>query len=380
VSDRRQTRTVEPADPRDPEPGPDADAAWTFPRLASPDSQEGSPPGRAFSRRKLVRLAAVALGLGVLAIAAIGFGRVAVDWLHQRPEYLISFRDIELEPEPPPYIRLGKAKLLERIRERAGLPERLSILSADPADLARIFPLHSPWIEQVDGIRKQYPNRLVIRLTYREPVGKTTGPNGAPIFLAPSGAARGDGTDRPPLAVVLDGSEIDESACGPLFRIEDLGGAVEDRPGLSVAPSGDEETNARAVAAVSLAAFLQNKIAERPRGPEQFQVLGITAVQGKQGLNLYLKVDSDVDGQEDGWVLWRKATLEDESAHLTDEQKWQQLQQWFGKPGRPGPRGPHQYLDFTPDGPRLFGNRPAGESEPTNSRDRSGVSPRPPSH
>lgn len=82
------------------------------------------------------------------------------------PTYQVVRAAIAL-PDRPDYI---PADLLDRIWQRAELPERFSILEPGLAEkLGRAFE-QSPWVREVKRIQLAYPTTIEIELEYRRPV------------------------------------------------------------------------------------------------------------------------------------------------------------------------------------------------------------------
>src|SRR5690348_18368455 len=92
-------------------------------RLALP------PPDAPGSRRPRIDRARSAVAVVVLSLALLGsyLGilaiRAAVAWLGEQPAYQIPFREIQLDPPPPPWYRGGREAFLEHVRHRARMPE-----------------------------------------------------------------------------------------------------------------------------------------------------------------------------------------------------------------------------------------------------------------
>lgn len=86
--------------------------------------------------------------------------------LSSRPEYRLHFGEIEVT-EPPYWV---PPDLLHQVREKAGLPEELSLLDPTLTEtVAKAFARH-PWIAEVVQVRKSYPPRVRVEVRYRRPV------------------------------------------------------------------------------------------------------------------------------------------------------------------------------------------------------------------
>jgi len=134
-------------------------------RKAEPPSS-GTTAGfrqRAF-RRVLPVLLLVA---GLTGGAYYGWQRVGPQ-IAQGPEYALETEQIEITPQPPPWIRADIRA--ETIRD-GGLSD-LSLLDRElTVKIARAFSLHT-WVENVRRVRKEQANppRVLVELVYRKPV------------------------------------------------------------------------------------------------------------------------------------------------------------------------------------------------------------------
>jgi hypothetical protein len=194
-------KRVAPTDPAD-----EADDARRrpFARIAA------SPVVRRLALGRLAwGLVAGAAVLGLLVLAGKRAMDSATAWLHSRPEHLLPFGSIALEPSPPAWILSGSSGLLEQVRTRSRLPEQLAVYDLDPGRLAEDFQRESPWVRSVRGIERAYPNRLTVRLEYRQPVAvlRPSGPTRAPIYLDRDG-------------VVLPSDDLDPAGAGRLVLLK----------------------------------------------------------------------------------------------------------------------------------------------------------------
>jgi hypothetical protein len=335
VRERRSPVEIEPPE-APPEPGGPPPDARDFPRLA------GLGPVRRISNRRLAWIAALAVASGLAVVALHALARLAIDWLHRHDPYQTDFAAIELDPPPPDFLRLDASTLLEQVRRAAGRPERLSTLDLDLDALASEFAKHTPWVESVRRIERSYPNRVIVRLTYREPVARIRTLDGKTIIL-----------DRG--AYVLPNDELAEHVKRTLPSITGLPGPLETRPGLGVAPPGGE-VERHVLAAARLAGYLRDREVER-KDARADQVVIISTRHGAD--HLYLgTTDADRDRDPDFWFLWGHAPGSEGPQELDASIKWNQYLEWFSRPDRPR-LAPLQYLEFTPQGPRLMtGIRP----------------------
>ena len=86
--------------------------------------------------------------------------------LNKEPEYRLRSSQIEVT-QPPHWV---PHDLIEQVLEHADLPHELSLLDNHLAqEVAEAFQLH-PWVEEVVSVRKSFPAKLTVQLTYRKPV------------------------------------------------------------------------------------------------------------------------------------------------------------------------------------------------------------------
>jgi hypothetical protein len=271
-------------------------------------------PGPALRRWISPRRAwTAAAGLGVLT-AGLWWALLRVrDWYHHLPENQIAFADIQLVPEPPPWIRAGREGLLERVRLDGGWDRVVSPLSIDKTKLLNDFRL-SPWVEDVPKVDGSRPGRLAIHLRYREPVARVA-LDAATVYLD------GDGVVLPDdLGVVGD----------PLIPILNLHSLVEARPGRKLKvgdPSGGAGRSEVPTAAARLAAFVRRH--QRATPPPRFPVRSIVLTENeKDGRHwLWLIIGEKVR------VGWGAATTPDAAREPSDDEKWGRLLDWAPRAG-----------------------------------------------
>ncbi|MBX6315339.1 MAG: FtsQ-type POTRA domain-containing protein [Isosphaeraceae bacterium] len=320
--DRRDPPPVEP--PTAPRSFAPVGAATALHRLATPRSA-----------------GAALAGVATLALLAAGWAQ-AIGWLHDRPAYQARFGEIVLDPAPPPWIRSGAAGLLERVRERAKLPEPLPVLGLDLGEIRRAFAKHSPWVEAVERVERSYPNRLIVRLRYRRPVAVVWEGPGAELVL-----------DRE--AVVLPGRDLDRQAAGPLIEIQGLKPPLNAREGLTLGRAdgtAEVETGERlARSAAKLAAFLQGRLADAPLARRKAQVVMIHVCDGAP--RLWAKTGEDL------WIAWGEAPGEETPGNVLARTKWDLYRDWVERqdPYRlqesRDREGTQEYLELLPTGARL---------------------------
>lgn len=295
-------------------------------------------------RRRLLRRPQLArpnrrtalIGLGLLAgggTAAIAYALAgsAAGWLHVQPEYQLPFDEIALDPEPPAYIKPGRLGLLRRVRRRANLPETLAVPALDLAELAGAFRKHSPWVLDVEQIDRSYPNRLVVKLKYREPVGLISPRGSAQILL-----------DRH--AIVLPADELDPAAAGPMLQLYGLDGPFDPKAGIGLAaPDSPEEE--RAVAAAALAGFLRDRLLATGPLPNNRRIVAVNVRAGAS--KLYLWTDSGL------WILWGPMPGDEPPGTPTAAEKWDQLRDWLVRNPNHSSQVQASVLFFQPDGAQL---------------------------
>ena len=301
---------------------------------------------------------AAALGVGgvaMLALAGVKAVGFVQRYIHGREIHAQEPGRIELVPEPPPWIKPGRAGLLKLI---APPPEqgRTSALDLDLGQIVKDLPKLSPWIKHVRRVERSYPNRVVVRIDpgdYREPVAR--------IIL--EGKDPKDQVEIPvdDQGVVLPGDQIDWHAAGPLILIKGKGlpppEVAEAREGRSLkfarSPDGEPRPDPRIEEAVRLAGFLKRK--RQGNGPD-------ASPMRAEGINIDARGVFWVwDATRTFYVRWDDPGLPrpvdgDPTAH-----RWDRLRSWFD--GRKPPfLGPGQHLDATGDRILVVTERASGGS------------------
>ncbi len=288
---------------------------------------------------------ASALAAGLLGLLILGGSRASLSvrqWLHGRGLYQNDFLQIEMVPEPPPWIKPGREGLLKAVMTRPGPPDRLrSALDRDLETLEKTLLQVSPWIESIDRIERSFPNHIRVRVrAYREPVAQVAARGQvAPIILDAKG-------------IVLPAEDLDGQAAAPLLLIRGLLPPDVARPGLFLqllVPEGVSSQDRSVAASAKLAGFLKPKLRASGREAPLFQVQAIQLRKGD--LTLCLKTG---DGS---WIVWGEAPGDETLGHATASRKWTLLCEWFeGHKGRPvlAP----QFLDVSVDRVELRGRGP----------------------
>jgi hypothetical protein len=318
----------------DPMPGPE-----------SPGPPTAGTTAPAPRRPALTRLG-LAAALAVAATGLLGLGgaravRCLVDWLHRRPEYQLPFRQIVLDPPPPPWIRSGRTGLLVRVGAQARWPESLPVQDLDLRDLARDFRNHCPWVARLRhprGIERSYPNHLVVHLDYREPVAEVR--FGSSSFVLDADA------------VILPADDLDRDVTGPLIQLDGLDPPSDGRPGRYWETSADAPArpDPRAAAAARLAAFL--KARARLEGPGGSPLSHPVAINYDEDLGLlWLRSKLWVRGKDRIWVYWGEAPDAEAPGRPTAAEKWTLLRDWVRRHDPSGVANPESdYLDFARGG------------------------------
>jgi hypothetical protein len=266
--------------------------------------------------------------LGLLLVGGSSISKNVVDWVHQQQVYQLAFNEIELKPEPPKWIKFGKAGFLEQVR--AGNPKvvKFSMAKVDLDLLCSEFA-KNPWVIKVDRAEKSYPNHVSIALTYREPVATLTTKKQTYIL------------DHE--GVVLKDADLDSDAAGKLISIQAAEPRDEPKAGLTwpgdgdVSKVADLDPSFRVVMASKLAGFLKAKlVSDNVVKSESFDIYAT------QATSLYVLVDKK-------WVLWTRWKEQQTSTGPTDEQKWERLLKVLKSPEglKLPPRG---WLEFTDEG------------------------------
>lgn len=258
--------------------------------------------------------------LGILTI------RAAVAWLGEQPVYQIPFREIQLDPPPPPWYRGGRGAFLEDVRHRARMPERLPLLGMRPDELKRVFE-RSPWTEEA---RVEYrPLGVIVRLTYRQPV--------AVVEISPAEKYLIDES-----AVILPREDLDEDVEQfarehLIIRIKGIGLAPpqESRPGVEWKPRPGitdlAPGNGRVKSAAKLARFLGEKL--RTIDLNSNPALGFRSINPMDDApdyrGLFLWKDDDQT-----YLLWGEAPGEEKMGELRAEEKWEKICAWAGSAKR----------------------------------------------
>lgn len=297
-----------------------------MPTADDPSHRAGGDPvaARRFSRfvpppsvRKLalprVALALLAGAGAVVLIVVLGSATVRSlsGYLHRQPAYQFEFRRIELQPPPPSWFRGGAAAFLERVRAESSQPERQSLLDADLDALARAFRLDC-WVQKVERVERIHPNRVVVRLAYREPVAEFEVPGRARLVVV----------DRE--GVILPDDDLDHEALGPLVRLYGMKPPQQPHVGETwKRPEGSSDVlvpDESVAAAARLAEFLRRV---------QDQLKLIPQAAGRR-IVVHAQTKDTLWVQYGNFLFrWNEAPGAEEPGALSARAKWELLRDWL---------------------------------------------------
>lgn len=295
-----------------------------------------SPLVRRISPRKLL----IGLGIGlactmVTVYLGARLARYAVAWLHDQSAYQVAFESIALDPPPPAWVRSGAAGLLRRVHARSRWHDQatLPVLSLDPEELAAAFSLGSPWVREVLGVETSYPNRLTVRLAFREPVAWLrlgTPEQGRTLFLD------GDG-------VVLPFDDLDVQAAMPLVQLHlplPADQPLDEKDGLALALAPSSPGSKRVEVArepCRLAAFLKRRGAIAGTGTNRSPLRATGIHETKDGVWILTG--------EKALILWEPFERSGLVQALSPDERWSAIEDWLSRHRLEDVQWPH-YLRF----------------------------------
>jgi hypothetical protein len=284
-------------------------------------------------RLRISRIAVASLAVPALLVAGYGSVQQGNRWLSTQSRYQVPFDAIEIEPEIPAELRLGRRELLEQVRLGSGRGPVLPILQTDLNALARDFGVHSPWVASVESIERSYPARLRLQLHYRKPVARVEVSPTQQILLDVS-------------AVTLPVEDVIPNLLPKLVLIEGLPSIVDYRPGYLLRGADGTTTTDLAQAATVLANFLREMLQTAPE--RNWTIRKIHVRFGRD--RLYLQTSHDL------WVLWGPPPGPSAEDRADADRRWKQLSSWIETTDvttvkQVGAR--LQYLELGPKGPRL---------------------------
>ncbi|CAN5866897.1 hypothetical protein BH23PLA1_BH23PLA1_09390 [soil metagenome] len=328
-------------------PGPES----SRPRQLPAPSVSPRPPNPARMRRA-AGVAAVVLALAAL-IGSGALGNLR-DWVHGQPDYVWTLEDLQLDPEPPPWIRSGAAGLIKGARrEGLGRFEGGSLLDLDPAAVERAFKKLA-WVDEVITVQRSYPNRVRVQLRYRRPVARINSPQPGP--------ARDITYFVDENAVILPNGDLDASAVPAWIKLHDPSRPYDGNPGrVWQRPNASQdggEPDRSTIAAARLAGFLLGKHREQGwPANEAGQPLRMILIARPPGPypepKLYVLTDVGT------WIFWNEPPGEEAPGRPTAEQKWETLRDWLGR-NDPTPQHKEDRLYFSRQGVRWDRHQPRG--------------------
>ncbi len=317
----------------------------TFPRLLKQSAARHWSGGR---------IASVSLGaLGIL-IVLIGVG----SWVFRQGHAIVraqakstlSFREITLDPPPPRWYRGGAEAFLDRVARKSKHKARFSILELDLGELRRAFEL-DPIVEAVSKVRVEFPNRVIVRIAYHEPVAKAKFAD-RPEFLV---------VDRFGTLLPLD--VIDLKSASPLIELHGFPPPREPRDGYrwyGLDPKTEAVTPDRPISeAARLADFLRGRIISE----KCFDQMGYVYIHGNRqaDASLFVQVGSNQI------FSWQTPGAVGIDPALTDEARWLMLRDWVKLHDPLATSSNFDTLKFTPRGVELIKSRPKPVTEPMRS-------------
>lgn len=106
------------------------------------------------------------IAFGLMGVVSVPFLTQYVPDLHDQPEYAVTVNDIHATA-PPEWV---PQDISQQVYNRAGLPEKMSLLDEGLVQqIAEAYQAH-PWIKSVQQVRKQQPASVTVEVTYRKPV------------------------------------------------------------------------------------------------------------------------------------------------------------------------------------------------------------------
>lgn len=305
----------------------------TFTRDRGPDPSSPRhdaairPPGRTGLRRLAPHKLVAALALVVLVtFGLISGGRYLVgsgrQWLATQPDFLLGFREIRLEPEPPAWIKSGRRGLLEQVQNEARWPENLAILNVDLETLAADFRRGSPWVRQVIQVARPDRSTLIVKLSYRRPAGYLRLDNGRRIYLDGEAVVLPAG-DLDPRGLPRDG-QLPQLQCVPSgwTAVPLSGQRLVLEASSETATAGAEAYDPRlgVIEAAALAGFL-TEISDVSTRPDGRLPLALTAIQATAD-GLWVESNGHL-------IWWTPSARLRRPGQPTDAEKWALLLAWL---------------------------------------------------
>jgi hypothetical protein len=297
-----------------------------------------SPVARRVALPRILLAAAILLSLIVLVIW--GGSKFLVHWVATQPDYQLRFSEIDLIPEPPPWVRCGKSGILEQIRNEANHDEKLSLLNLDLEVLEKDFR-RCWWVKGVTLVERSYGS-LAVHLIYRKPVAVVVRRESTRVAY-PIDAD----------AVFLRPVDIDWIAEDPPFQVRGIADPLIEirrvqhsrppKPGVPWKRSGSagslEEDDPMVLKAARLAGFLQRQKRSTASGSVLANFVSIIIPDEPNGP--YFLQDA-----EQNLVNWGEAPGDERQGESSSETRWKMLLARVDRHGPLNAKYPN-YLSFT---------------------------------
>lgn len=232
--------------------------------------------------------------------------------LDKRPEYRLTFSQIQIQPPPDRPVPLN---LLEQVRQLADLPDEFSILDENlTTEVARAFRRH-PWVAKVARVRKKFPSAVTVELEYRNPVAMVRQAD----KLTP--------IDLQGVALPISDFSTEEASRYPVIQ----------NPGVKVSvQTGSAWDDPAILAAAQLASYLKDKWTP-------LKLEAITVDRSDASKTLWKDLSLVLIGRGGSRILWGRAPGIDYPGELEPTQKIRRIEKYladFGDYVRPS--GPYE--------------------------------------
>jgi hypothetical protein len=301
-----------------------------------------SPVSRKVALPRLI--VAVAISLGLTGLAGFGISKLVqfgASWVDQRPEHQIRFADIELVPSPDSWLKGGKNRILDEVRDGAKLGEKVSRLDLDLKELQKDFK-RCVWVKDVVRLDRSKHGRLIVTLVYRKPVAVISLPRTKPLtyvlddeaVVLPDGRMDWALNDSP---YIVKGMTL------PLIEIEGIdSNSPTQRFGLPWKRKGkdglSDEPDPMVLRAARLAGFLQGKTLAL-KSPADAPTFRSIHLPNKPEEPFFL-----IDSRKK-MVCWGKAPGDERTGDSSPEARWESLLEWVKDHGLLLPDKPY-YLNL----------------------------------
>jgi hypothetical protein len=232
--------------------------------------------------------------------------------LNKRPEYRLTFRQIQITPRPEGSV---PENLIEQVEKLAGLSRELSVLDDNlTSEIANAFRKH-PWVSNVVRVQKSFPASVVVQLEYRRPVAMVQVAGGrVPIDID---------------AIVLPTDDFSTSDFGRYPLIQNVTSKPAARPGIAW-------SDPALLAAARLASLLG----------EKWTSLKLEAISIPRNLDPSLDINDislELQGIGGSRILWGRTPGSDHPGELEPAQKIRRLENYLADFGDYGqPNGPYE--------------------------------------